>query len=237
MPISQYYSEENNKLTFTRQQASDFAKKIADDFNPLHDIAAKRFCVPGDLLFSVILTKYGISEHMDFTFTGMVTDEVTLDFPAETKQLLLAGENGKEYLNISRDGRNSKNEQVVNALINNYVAFSGHTFPHILIPLLKKTGSMINPKRPMVMYQSMLIDLYHLDITEIELEFDDQKTTVETEGKRANVCLAFNLKSANEIIGRGEKRMLVSGLVPFDQEAIDAIISDYSQWKRDYKKD
>ena len=34
MPIDQYYTEQNNQITFTRQQASDFAKLVADDFNP-----------------------------------------------------------------------------------------------------------------------------------------------------------------------------------------------------------
>ena len=55
MFLENYCRITDDKISFTRQQASDFAKQIADDFNPLHDIQAKRFCVPGDLLFSLIL--------------------------------------------------------------------------------------------------------------------------------------------------------------------------------------
>lgn len=94
---------------------------------------------------------------------------------------------------------------------------------------------MINPKRPMVMYQSMSIDLLRLDLNDISLEFDEEKTTVETEGKRANICLAFKLRCDNEVIGHGEKHMLVSGLLPFDENAIAGITADYSQWKKNYK--
>jgi len=51
MFIEQYCPIDSEKISFTRQQASDFAKQVADDFNPLHNVEAKRFCVPGDLLF------------------------------------------------------------------------------------------------------------------------------------------------------------------------------------------
>ena len=57
MLIDRYFSEPNGNVCFTREQGSNFAKQIADDFNPLHDIDAKRFCIPGDLLFSIILSK------------------------------------------------------------------------------------------------------------------------------------------------------------------------------------
>jgi hypothetical protein len=191
--------------------------------------------VPGDLLFSIVLTKYGLSEHMNFTFAGMVTDDVTLNFPKDSPQLLITGENSKNYLSIDRDGETSKDSSLINTLINNYVAFSGQTFPHILIPLLKSKACMINPKRPMVMYQSMSIDLLRLDLKDISLEFDRDKTSIQTEGKRANICLAFKLKSHNEVIGNGEKRMLVSGLLPFDETAIASITTDYAQWKEAYK--
>ena len=81
MFLESYGNVINNKVSFSRQQASDFAKKIADDFNPLHDVDAKRFCVPGDLLFSVVLEKSGLSQNMGFTFSGMVSDGVELNFP------------------------------------------------------------------------------------------------------------------------------------------------------------
>ena len=57
MQLNQYFSETDNSFEFTRQQASDFAKKVAGDFNPIHDVISKRFCVPGDLLFAVLLSK------------------------------------------------------------------------------------------------------------------------------------------------------------------------------------
>ena len=51
MLVEKYYSEVGQEVRVSRQQASDFAKNIADDFNPIHDVQTKRFCVPGDLLF------------------------------------------------------------------------------------------------------------------------------------------------------------------------------------------
>ena len=36
------------------------------------------FCVPGDLLFAVLLKKEGISQKMRFDFAGMVGDGINL---------------------------------------------------------------------------------------------------------------------------------------------------------------
>ena len=77
MIIDQYFSEPNGRICFTREQGSNFAKQMANDFNPLHDADAKRFCIPGDLLFAIILAKYGINQHMQFIFSGMETTAVT----------------------------------------------------------------------------------------------------------------------------------------------------------------
>lgn len=235
MPIDQYYTENNNQITFTRQQASDFAKLVADDFNPLHNVDAKRFCVPGDLLFSIMLKHYGVTKDMRFNFSGMVTEDVTLTLPAAAPRLSFAGNNGKEYLSIELLGEHCHNKQFIDALTHSYVTFSGHTFPHILIPLMQEKNVMINPERPMVMYQSMLIDLERMDVTSVELEFDKEKTVLEVDGKRGNLCLAFNLLSAGEIIGRGEKHMVVSGLRAFEQAVVDQVITDYAQSRKNYK--
>jgi len=231
MLIDQYHSADNGKIYFSRQQGSDFAKNIAGDFNPLHNADAKRFCVPGDLLFSLILAHYGASQHMQFNFTGMVTEDIALTLPPSAAQLSIKDDSDKEYLSIARSGDTSTNEDLIDKLTRSYVAFSGHTFPHILVPLLEQQHVMINPARPMVMYQSMLIELDRLDLTDIELESDSEKTVLEVNGKRGNVCLAFNLKSGEQRIGRGEKHMIVSGLKPFEQDAVDGIKAQYNQWK------
>jgi len=234
MQIEKYYNDSDGKVTFSRLQASDFAKQIADDFNPLHNVKTKRFCVPGDLLFSTVLAKYGCSQQMRFTFSGMVTDDVSLNLPAFSPELSIKGDNDKEYLSVEQSGDNSKDPELRDSLIRSYVAFSGQTFPHILVPLMEEKGVMINMARPMVMYQSMLIDLDRLDLTNIELELDKEKTTFENNGKRGNVCLAFNLIADQKVIGRGEKHMVASGLKPFEESAIKAVIADYAQWKKDY---
>ena len=43
MNIHHYCSESDGRICFTREQGSNFAKQVAQDFNPLHDVDAKRF--------------------------------------------------------------------------------------------------------------------------------------------------------------------------------------------------
>ena len=65
MEINDFYTvseaSADERISFSEQQASDFAKGVAGDFNPIHDPGAKRFCVPGDLLFAVLLHRFGIA--------------------------------------------------------------------------------------------------------------------------------------------------------------------------------
>lgn len=241
MLIDQYFKETsvNNRHTvsFTREQSSAFAKDVANDFNPLHDINGKRFCVPGDLLFALVLARYGISKRMRITFSGMVTDTVKLILPAGTgdSPIVIDGENHKHYLSLENTGEKSRDVTLINNLTKSYVTFSGQTFPHVLIPLMQQQQVMINPDRPIVMYESMLIDLDWMDRREIRLELDPAKTHLQVKGKRGTVCLAFNLHAGGRRIGRGEKHMLVSGLRPFEQAGIDRIVANYNDCKQQYQ--
>ena len=236
MSIDQFFNEENGEISFTRLQASDFAKSVADDFNPLHDTDAKRFCVPGDLLFALVLQKFGASQKMQFNFQEMVTDKVTLQMPSPADQFTLADSDGTAYVAVERSGDNAMNLAMIDALTDSYVTFSGHTFPHVLVPLMQQQSVMINPQRPMVMYQSMLIELDQLDSTSIDLVVNSDKTCFEYSGKRGTICLAFDLLSAGEVVGRGEKHMLVSGIQAFDEQRIQALIDDYEYHKGLYQQ-
>ena len=231
MFIDQYYSERDGRISFTQEQGSDFAKRVADDFNPLHDVGAKRFCIPGDLLFSIILSRYGLSRHMEFIFSGMVRAGVELILPEPSPDLHLKDADGREYMSIHHSGDNSTDESMIAHLARDYVQFSGHTFPHILVPLLAEQNVMINPDRPIVMYQSMIIDLDTLDIKAPSLEIDHNE--LEVTGKRGKVLSAFNLMDSGKVIGRGKKHMLVSGLCEYEQAAVEGLVSSFNQAKRD----
>ena len=226
MFLNEYYSESDTGIQFTREQASKFAKSIAGDFNPLHDPDNKMFCVPGDLLVSVALCKLGLSKQMKFTFSGMVNDTVTIEFnKSDENSIEVADKEGKSYLSIARSGDSSQNETAITSLAKGYVEFSGKTFPHILVPLMQDEGLMINPSRPLGIYESMEIDLNRLDITCPKLELTE--TSFEVKGKKGRVKLGFSITQDGEPIGNGIKYMSLRGLKPYIQEEIDAVVNDY----------
>lgn len=235
MFLDEFYSTSNNQIAFTRLQASNFAKQIADDFNPLHDIDAKRFCVPGDLLFSLVLVNSGLSSSMNFIFSGMVCENIQLNFPKEiTQEASITDDNNKAYMHVKVEGKKTLCEVTTEALIRAYVEFSGHTFPHILVKLMQENGVMINPSRPMVMYESMSISLDKLDFTSVELV--ESTSTLTLEGKRGNACLEFDLISNGVNVGHGKKHMVLSGLREYCQETIDVIVDNFNKKKDAYTK-
>lgn len=233
MFIEQYCPINNDKISFTRQQGSDFAKQVADDFNPLHNVDNKRFCIPGDLLFAVIIAKSGLHQTMHFDFSGMVNDAVQLTFPNQINSHVdVVDDNNKTYLSVSADGDKTHCPELINALTKAYVDFSGHTFPDILVKLMAEKKVMINPTRPMVMYQDMEINLQRLDIKTLSLKL--AKTSLSIEGKRGDAWLEFDLVSDNEIVGHGKKHMLLSGLRDYCQDNINAMVEQYTKSKAAY---
>ncbi len=231
MVLADYFTEDGDGLRFSRQQASRFAKEIADDFNPLHHQDAKLFCVPGDLLFAVTLAKYGLSQRMCFTFSGMVSDGINLHFLDQGEnELMLVDEQQKTYLGVERHGQVSHNASLINDFTRRYVEFSGKNFLDVLVPLMSQEGVMINPDRPLVIYQQMSIDLQSLDIEDPALELQD--TVIEVDGKKGDVRMLFCLKSGSQMVGTGEKRMALRGLRAFDQAGMDRMVESYKGFRQ-----
>ena len=141
-------------------------------------------------------------------------------------------EAGKKYLNIHRSGDNTREVELIDNLTHEYVEFSGHTFPHILVPLLAEQNVMINPARPMVFYESMVIDLDRLDIKTPVLV--QEKNEVAIDGKRGEVQFAFNLVDSGTVVGRGKKRMVLGGLREYDATVMNDTITSLNQRKQDY---
>lgn len=233
MFLQEYYSGPNEQTEITAEQGSLFAKEIAKDFNPLHDVDAKRFCVPGDLLFAIVLDKYGLSKKMNFTFTGMLGHGVTLDFPqTEEQQFDVNGSNNKTILRVERSGEQSREEDMLETLIKDYVAFSGHNFPYVLVPLMAKQNVMINLSRPLVMYDSMSLEFETLDFSNPKVEMLEPELTVN--GKRGDAYLRFQIKSDDKVVGTGFKKIVISGMREYEEGPMQDFVDNYLARKEGY---
>lgn len=233
MFLKEFYSGTDNLIKITAEQGSLFAKEIANDFNPLHDIDAKRFCVPGDLLFSIVLEKYGLSKNMNFTFSGMLGHGITLDFPeTEDDQFEIVGSHGKTILKIERRGDKLSDNSIIEAVARNYVAFSGHNFPYVLVPLMAKQNVMINLTRPLVLYNSMTLEFEHLNFTQPEVEMLEPELTVN--GKRGDAHFNFQITSEGQVVGSGFKKIVISGMREYEEGPMQAFVDEYLARKNTY---
>lgn len=230
MFLQSFFLQTGNQISISASQGSQFAKQICNDYNPIHDVDSKRFCVPGDLLFALTLHRYGLSQQMRFDFAGLVPADKELVFPQwNESELSIADSREKTYLSVQRQGSTSDNQSVIEQLVRSYVEFSGHSFPYILVPLMQQHQVMINTARPLVMYQSMSLNLEHLDLSSPLVKFID--ADMEVDGKRGNVSLKFAITDGEATVGSGEKKLVLSGLREFDQQAMDQLILDYEARK------
>ncbi|KPQ30013.1 MAG: Protein of unknown function (DUF3581) [Marinobacter excellens HL-55] len=230
MFLDSFYSVQNERIVVTEIQASHFAKEVAGDFNPIHDPGARRFCVPGDLLFAIVLTRFGLHEQMTFRFKNLLSAEVPLGFKeSDDGTVQVCDDAGKIYLEVSRAGAVTRDEQVIEAFIRCYVAASGKNFPHTLQPLMESHGVMFNPDRPMVMYESMSLALSHLDNSEADLELN--KASLDIAGKRGNVTLDYHLMSAGKVVGEVSKKLLLGSLREYCPDTMAGIVEEFYRLK------
>ncbi len=233
MQLEKYFTETDGGFSFSRQQASDFAKTVAGDFNPIHDVDAKRFCVPGDLLFATVVARQGLWRRMHFRFSGMVGDGVTLSLePVATNEVVLGDGHGKHFLSVCREGEVTHDAQIIDEVVCQYVSFSGQTFPDILVPLMASHEVMINPDRPLVIYESMEIDLDTLDIAKPRLALVG--TSLAVKGRRGDVEVRFDLHDHDRVVGRGSKKLALGGLQAWDADKIESLVATYRQRKAQY---
>ena len=234
MPLSDYYAINATGLHISASQASEFAKTVAGDFNPLHDADNRRFCVPGDLLFTALLQRYGISQRMHVRFSGMIGADVALQLdedPGDSYEV--RDSEGKTYLHVERSGEVSRDNELIDHLARSYVAFSGQNFPHILVPLMQAKGVMINTERPMVIYESMAIQLEHVDISNVQLRLANSEMNVD--GKRGDVRLTFEFLCGEQSVGTGWKHLLLSGLRAYEPEGMDKLVNAYLARRDNYQ--
>ncbi|WP_438887890.1 DUF3581 family protein, partial [Bacillus cereus group sp. BC303] len=88
--------------------------------------------------------------------------------------------------------------------------------------LMEQQQVMINCQRPLVIYESMEVEFERLDLSHPEVEFSG--ATFDVDGKRGVVTLNFTFKDQGQLVGKGIKRMVASGLKPYNQADIDDLV-------------
>ncbi|MGQ7844548.1 DUF3581 family protein [Granulosicoccus sp. 3-233] len=253
MDISRFITESDGAVSFEETQASAFAKGVAGDFNPIHDPQSKRFCVPGDLLFSVLLHRYGAARHTRVQFSGMLDGKTRMLLPpAVDGQADITDARDRALLSLSLDGERFTDQSFIAQLCEQYVRFSGQTFPDVLVPLMRSAETMINPARPMVIYRNMSIDLEDSAVAlfvdsadgqlarlrdtidgQLTLELADSDISVD--GRKGQVQLKFDIEVAGRTIGTGEKNLVLSGLREYDEAAMQVVVDEYNQRRHAYQ--
>ena len=227
MWLERFYRSDGSAVFVSPAQASRFAKEVAGDWNPIHDADSRRFCVPGDLLFAIVLARYGLSQRMRFSFKGMVGEGIALHLPTDPGALVeVSDASGKVYLEVERGGPVIADPDSIERFTRRYVAFSGRNFPHYLKPLMAKHGVMFNPDRPLVIYDSMGFELQSAATGVLDMELDD--AVMDVPGKRAEAVLHFRIRDGERDIGYGRKKLIISGLRPYDEDRLQAFIDEFS---------
>jgi len=235
MFLQPFFTQQDQQVSISAEQGSRFAKEVAEDFNPLHNIDSKRFVVPGDLLFSMVLERFGIGQKMAFQYQGMVGADTSIEFLQDAATFRVQDEKGKTYLSGQTQGDSCQNPEVIEGFCHAYVAFSGLSFPHILVPLMEQKDAMINPARPMVIYESMAFE-FDQAVTQLAVvpELALSEAQFDVDGKRGKVHIHFDIKAESAVIGRGHKSMTLSGLKPYDNQQMADLVASYQEAKAHY---
>ena len=135
---------------------------------------------------------------------------------------------------MCEEGERVTDQSVIEALIRDYVAFSGHNFPYVLVPLMAEQNVMINLTRPLVMYESMSLEFEHLNFKHPKVVMLDPELTVN--GKRGDAHLHFQIKSDDQVVGTGFKKIVISGMREYEEKPMQDFVDNYLARKEGYLK-
>lgn len=228
-----YRTDEQGRWLISAEQGSDFAKRHANDFNPLHDADNRRFVVPGDLLFGLVLNQCGLSRSMAFTFSAAAAADSPLQLAHSGDEITLTDSRDKLVMSATCSGPDTTDAALIDSLVASYVDFSGQNFPTILMPLLEREQVMINPERPLVMYEGMdfVLDSFDLQAPQLRLE----EATISVDGRRGQVVFNFVIEEAGKPVGHGKKYIALGGLRPYQAAPMDAIVAEYLARRQAYQ--
>ena len=161
---------------------------------------------------------------MAFSFDGMIGKGIELHFPDNIgDSFTLVDVNEKPYLSLEKSGDVTHNANQIEQFVRAYVAFSGHNFVDIIVPLMRENKVMVNPARPLIIYENMSFDLTTLNFNQVRLELSSSELLID--GKRGNVALKFNLfDEHDQLIGQGHKSLILSSLREFNEEGIQEML-------------
>jgi hypothetical protein len=235
--LQAFHDRHDGYVRISPAQASRFAKEVAGDFNPIHDPDSRRFCVPGDLLFALVLARYGVAASMQCRFVGMVGAGIDLVFPEDAGSVFAVMDSqGRRYLEVERSGPVVTDPYTIEALTRSYVAFSGENFPHVLVPLMEEHQVMVNPERPLVIYEKMSLTLREpVGVLTETVQPRLNRAEMKVDGKRGEVRLDYALCVDGEPFATGSKNLVLSGLRPFDGLTVQKLVADYAGWKSGYR--
>ena len=95
--------------------------------------------------------------------------------------------------------------------------------------MMKQHKMMINPDRPLVIYESMSFHLAHFDFDDVSLHLIDQQFLIN--GKRGDVTLTFELRQDERLIGTGKKTLVLSGLREYEEDKAQQMCHFYESRK------
>jgi hypothetical protein len=59
-------------------------------------------------------------------------------------------------------------------------------------------------------------------------------TSLNVNGKRGDALFEFNIVADGKRVGTGIKKLIVSGLQPFDAELMDGVVAEFDQLRAEY---
>lgn len=217
----------NDVFRFIPTACSAYARNVAKDFNPIHSHLAKKYCVPGDLIFALITEMHGAHNYMRVDFLNRVGAECKLFFDTKRIALALLDVDKKLYAELATAGDKSVCPKRLKTVSNVVVSCTSGYFPYKLIDNLREENVMLSIRRSMVMLKSIEVELRNIHSAS-SLVAKYQSSGLELSGKRGEVKVYFQLFDDDGIsVGFVTKTVLIIGIEKFNDKASKQYLDDY----------
>lgn len=211
MDISEYYDCIDGEIHFNDLKASQFAKNVSNDQNPIHDHDNKNYCIPGDLIFSMCADVLGLGSETDLYLHHPIGKNSSI-LIKEAKDGFYLGrdQSGIKIFTYRKNGETTDICDTGNFL-NCFARVTETLFEDAIHPQLKQKGLMINPSSPSVVLTSISIRKSENSKPVHKIKPDESVATGNV--KRAKVTAKYTMNDLyDNSIGEARKTLFISGL-------------------------
>lgn len=223
---------DDSLFKFNAVACDAYARNVVKDFNPIHNHLAKNYCVPGDLIFALMVERGGVHGSMRMDFLNRVGKDSEYIFVSGKAGMALLDRGNKVQAQLIGSGDASVCVKCISAVSDAVLSCTSSYFPYKMMRSLRAENLMLSGCRSLVILKSIEVNVSDLHFAS-DLTAVFCSSSLRHSGRRGTIDAHFQLVGGNgQVLGQVIKTALIIGIERFNGKRSAQYLENYESLVR-----